>query len=121
MITIIHEDGKCKVPIYHQPDMFAVLYEEDLEELIKLGVKMQWKWQNGNVWSQNSGQRLSIARLILDAGVGEQVLFLDRDPLNLLRENLIIAPGGGRYRARDQIVLTHSFLKDKVEVEHDVR
>jgi hypothetical protein len=120
-ITIIHEDGVCKVPIFHQPAKFVTLYEDDLEELIRLGINMQWKYGNGNVWSQNNGRKVSVARLILDAGTSEQIWFLDRDPLNLLRENMIIGPGNGRYRARDHIVMGHTFLRDKVEVEHDVR
>jgi hypothetical protein len=120
-IKIIHEDGICRVPVYHYPNKFVTLYEDDLEELITLGIDMQWRYNNGLVWAKSNGRKISVARLICDAGVGEQVLFLDRDPLNMLRENMITAPGPGKYRARDQIVLTHTFLKEKVEVEHDVR
>ena len=92
-----------------------------MEELIRLGVNMKWKLANGAVWSQMNNRKVSVARLICDAGVNQRVLFLDRDPLNMLRENMVLAPGVGKYRARDQIVITHRFLKDKVEIEHDVR
>jgi hypothetical protein len=121
VIKIIHEDGVCKVPIFHYPGKFVTLYQDDLEALISLGVNMQWKYANGTVWTQSGGKRISVARLIRDAGIGEQVFFIDRDPLNMLRENLVLAPGRGRYRARDNIVSSHRFLKDQVEIEHDVR
>jgi hypothetical protein len=97
------------------------MYEDDLEELLRLGVSMEFKFSNGNVWAQSGSRRLSIARLICDAGVGQKVLFVDRDPFNMKRENLVISKGLGKYRTRDQLDFTVHRLRKDVIIEHDVR
>jgi len=121
-IKIIHEDGICRVPIDRHPDKFATLSDEDLDELIRLDVDLQWRLVNGNVCTRSDGKNVSIARLICDTGAKEVVLFVDKDHLNLLRENMVIAPGSAKFKARDQIEPTYKFSSGpRLSVEHDVR
>jgi hypothetical protein len=121
IIKIIHEDGICRVPIANYPNQFVTLYEDDLEELFELGVDMNWKFSNGTVWSQSGAKRISVARLICDAGENMSVLFVDRNPFNMLRENLVLAPGRAKYRARDRIDFSSNTLRREGNIEHDVR
>ena len=76
---------------------------------------------NGNVCTRSGGKSISIARLICDTGPKEGVFFVDRDHLNLLRENLVVGPGSGKFRARDQIEPMFRFGRPRLEVFHDVR
>ncbi len=117
-ITIKHQDGLCWVPLANS-DKSAVLDELDLEELIIIGVPLDWKFTNGYVWVSFGSTKVSIARLILDASKNHKVLFLDRDPLNMRKENLIRAPGYSKFKARDCII--RLYRQDRFEVEHDVR
>jgi hypothetical protein len=119
IIKIIHEDGICKVPIANFPG-YATLYQEDLEELLTLGVSMEWKFSNGTVWAGSGKKRVSVARLIADAGERQSVMFIDRNPFNMLRENMALSEGRAKYRARDRICLAHR-LRREVIIEHDVR
>jgi hypothetical protein len=90
------------------PGKYVALDEEDCEELLRLGVHMNWKFSNGNVWSQSGAKRIAVARLIADAGPRQQVLFADRNPFNMTRENLVLGDGRAQYRARDKI--DHSII-----------
>lgn len=80
---------------------------------------MRWRFSNGNVWSQSGAKRVSVARLICDAGPRMQVIFVDRNPFNMLRKNIALGDGRAKYRARDKI--DFSTRKRQVIIEHDVR
>ena len=121
ILRIIHENGICKVPIENFPGKFATLDEADLEVLLGLGVSMVWKFSNGNVWSQSGARKISVARLIVDAGRGQNVMSIDRNPFNLTRNNLAVAVGRAQYRTRDQIDHSPHRLRREVILEHDVR
>jgi hypothetical protein len=82
---------------------------------MNLGISPYWKLSQGQVKTE----KLSIARLIVDADKGQKVQFLDRNPTNLRRENLVRARGGGLFRARDQISRAHRFHKP--ELKHVVK
>jgi hypothetical protein len=118
-VRIIHEDGICRVPIVNFTDGFVALEEDDLETLLELGLDMRWRFSNGNIWAQSGHKRVSIARLICDAGPGQQVIFVDRNPFNMLRKNMALGDGRAKYRARDRI--DFSTRKRQVIVEHEVR
>ena len=53
-ITIKHEAGICHVPLFGFTNKAAVLLEDDLEELLALGVEFPWKFYNGNVWTPSN-------------------------------------------------------------------
>jgi hypothetical protein len=79
------------------------LLETDCKELDKLGVGLPWKWSLEQVWVRNAGRLIAVARLILDADKGEQVRYLDKDPTNLVRNNLIRVAGSSKYKARERL------------------
>ena len=69
-----------------------------------------------NVYVRNNGREVSIARLILDADKGQKVSYLDGDPTNLTRPNLIRLAGSSKFRARDQIV--KRLKRNEPEIRH---
>jgi hypothetical protein len=78
----------------------AILYAEDFERLIALGLSPFWMVNmnkptgQGYVRVAKDGRKLAIARLILGAGPRHQVAYRDGNRLNLRRENLILRRGG---------------------------
>jgi hypothetical protein len=65
-------------------------------------------------------KKVTVARMVANAKEGERVQHLDRDPLNLKRDNLLVSGGPGKSTARDTIVRPHTFLRHKVELKHEI-
>ena len=94
----------------------AELYQEDVDFLIRLGLSMTWgRLDRGYVTapaSRAKGGRIGVARVLLDAKPGENIKYLDGNPLNLRRENLRLMAGGWSTR-RDRDLLTPPELRRK--------
>jgi hypothetical protein len=121
-MEILHKtDDKGKevaiVPLMNSTDK-ATIYEDDFRLLMGLGLLPYWKWSTGQVCVGNGNGNLSIARLLLDAGKGQKVVYLDQDRTNLRRENLVLSTGGGKSRTRDQIVITHKLRSNRPGIKH---
>jgi len=95
------------VPLGRKATKQAILWREDYELPIELGVSPHWSTvRNGYVSApcgKAPGNQLSIARVLMDAKEDENVRFLDADPLNLRRENLEIVEGWASHRDRDHL------------------
>jgi hypothetical protein len=76
--------------------------ESDFNELIDLGLPVRWSLRNGVVWARSHGRHIGVARFLLDAKAGETVRYIDNDPTNLLRSNLVKTLGRSVYDARDR-------------------
>ena len=100
-------------------DNKAILYESDFDKLLKLGIDPRWRFTVNQVFERGKA-RVSIARLIRNAGLKESVRYLDKDPCNLRTENLVICPGGGRYGTTERLnpETRPTRVFDKVELEH---
>jgi hypothetical protein len=106
---MINENGKDVVLISvvnKRETKVALLYKEDFDSLLALGVSPYWCAPNdkqSNVLVAGVGKRkIGVARLLLDAGNGQIVKYKDGNPLNLKRENLeLVANGRGKTRDRD--------------------
>ncbi len=101
--------------IYHirlgRGDKTARIYKEDYEELMGLGVSELWCEGALNYVScyckGAPGNRIIIARALMDAGDKETVRYIDGDKTNLLKDNLVkMRDPKATRRARD-------FLKAK--------
>ncbi len=92
------------------------LYETDYNELVVLGVGLPWKWMQETVYVRSNNQNISIARLIVDADKGQRVSYLDGDPTNLTRPNLIRIAASSKYRARARIA--RSFRRNEPQIKH---
>lgn len=70
----------------------AKLLRGDFEDLTKAGFIDHWTLNSGYVkgYSQVIGNAHGIARAIMKAPVGKLVMYRDRDPLNLRKDNLMI-------------------------------
>lgn len=99
-------EGKRKlvaVPVKTVKSKF-VLYTDDFNDLMALGVSPHWHFYHNQAIVRSGGKEISIARLIRDARANQIVLARDGNPFNLRRENLVIAPGSSKFRARDIII-----------------
>jgi hypothetical protein len=106
-VLITHEmDEDGETPIVLVPlvnsDGKAILYQEDFNKLIALGLDPRWRINQGQVYVRGK-KKISIARLILDTQEHERVSYRDKDPLNLRRNNLGNRPGRGTEKTRDII------------------
>src|SRR2546425_2774895 len=81
----------------------ATVDRADYEELMQLGVSPRWIFAQGQVCVTQKRRPVSVARMILDAGEGHKVRFLDQNQLNLRRSNLALDVGTGKYRALDKV------------------
>ena len=114
-IKIIHSNDNgqriVNVPIgnyerKYSEKKYAVLDEDDWNFLRELGVSAVWRLnQNGLVIIPigKGKSAIPIARLIMDAGPDEKVIFLNKDYLCLRRYNLKLTFGYGKHRSRELI------------------
>lgn len=85
---------------------YATVDEADLELLVSLGLSLKWnRSPQGMIKapaSNASGNSVSVARVLMDAGIGQSVSFRDGDTTNLSRSNLELSQQGqGTRRDRD--------------------
>jgi hypothetical protein len=92
----------------------AVLNLSDFRELMDLEVSASWRYTSGQVF-ESGGDKLSIARLILDAKPKEAIQYRDRDAFNLRRPNLVVAVGNSKRRERD--ALNRDCVKEIVTIK----
>lgn len=110
-IIEIREDNYDNKVTYYiklgRTEKTAKIYKDDYEELLELGVSASWS--KGGVLGYVTayckgapGNRVNIARVLMNAGAKETVRFIDGDRTNHLRENLVkmVDPKASR-RARD--------------------
>lgn len=88
----------------------AIIEEEDLALLQELGLSLAWNRNptTGVVVAPAgaaSGNRVQVARVLLDLGPGENVRYLSGDPTDLRRSNLEVNPEGWAIR-RDRDFIT---------------
>lgn len=101
------------------PQRYAEIWKDDFDFLCKLGLSSNWvsyrvksKQYVSATASTMPGNRVLVARVLLDADAGQMVRFLDGNPLNLRRENLrLVAHNRGKVRARNFV-----YSKNIVEV-----
>lgn len=101
-ITTIAEGGKllCYVPLNADGRRSAVIWKDDFDFLLTLGVKDSW-FTTGKADRYvvckipgRKGRNIQVSRLMLNAGAGQVVRYRDGDSYNLRRENLYLDCGG---------------------------
>lgn len=96
----------------HGAGKFATLYWSDWLALQKLGLSPYWSLTANNIQSRDrSGRNRAVARVILDLGPKEKVLYKDGDGTNLRRSNLVATKG---YALREAVptLIEHPALED---------
>ena len=79
----------------------AILLKSDFNDLMSLGIStVGWKLYHKQVVVRNNRWYVSVGRMIRDADKNQKVIPKDGNPLNLRRDNLILAPGRAKFRAR---------------------
>lgn len=86
--------GIAIVPLSRNGKSQATIDLEDYELLMSLGVSPNWQCAGGSVVARTPKGPMLVGRILTDAKAGQQVRYLDGNPLNLRRENLIIKQGG---------------------------
>jgi hypothetical protein len=105
-------------------DKQATLYEDDFNSLVEIGVSPNWKYNpeiGGQVKVYCANRMLSVARILLNAGKGAKVQFLNGDRTDLRRDNLVIAPGAGNFRDRDFVLKSHKFFPNRPQLKHVIQ
>lgn len=94
----------------------ASIEADDLQFLLKLGLSPTWNLSpNGHVTAsahRAPGGRVTVSRVLLDAGAKQTVRPIDGNPANLTRSNLQLVEGGSAVR-RDRDFLTPENLRRK--------
>jgi len=102
VIEVVHfEEGKQSlvgVPLAGSK-LRAILLKLDFHDLMSLGVSSAG-WKHKQVVLRNNRWYVSVGRMIRDADKNQKVIPKDGNPLNLRRDNLILAPGRAKFRAR---------------------
>ena len=104
VIEVVHfEEGKQSlvgVPLAGSK-LRAILLKSDFHHLMSLGVSTsEWKLYHKQVVARNNRWYVSVGRMIRDADKNQKVIPKDGNPLNLRRDNLILAPGRAKFLAR---------------------
>jgi hypothetical protein len=119
IIHSLDDDGEPVVTVsLTNTDKKAVLYQEDYNKLIEQGLDPRWKFLQNRVVLRGE-RKIAISRLIMKAGKGDIIKYLDWNPLNLKRTNLMVAKGAGKSTAKlSPHNRTYQLLKQKGELIH---
>lgn len=104
------EGGKLiLVPLGRDTKAYAMIERGDYAFLVRLGLSPNWNLSAKGYptagATRATGGRVSVARVLMDAGPGQTVRYRDSNPRNLRRENLELVKGGHALR-RDREHLT---------------
>ena len=105
VIEVVHfEEGKQSlvgIPLV-ESKLRAILLKSDFHDLMSLGVSTAgWRlYHKQVVVRNNNGWYVSVGRMIRDAEKNQKVIPKDGNLLNLRRDNLMLAPGRAKFRAR---------------------
>lgn len=105
-VEITHYPDEDLTPIVSVPltnsKRSVLLYQDDFNTLMDLGVDPRWKLVNGVIYEK--GGTIAISRLVADTCINEKVSLRDGDPCNLKRDNLVKYKGGrATESARDKL------------------
>jgi hypothetical protein len=118
-LKIIHktEDGQklVYIPIRGEKDKFCKMLEGDFAALIDLGLHPLFRLQ-GTVFARSNYKNIGVARLLANCQAGQNVRYINGDPLDLRQQNLLILPGMSLYAARS--VLKKSLSPLRYELSH---
>jgi hypothetical protein len=121
MVTVTHEldpDGNTQlitVPLTNV-DQSAVIFKEDFDFLLSLGVDPRWRLSANLVLVR--GKHEPVSRLIVDARKGEKVRYKDGDPTNLRRSNLFKVSGAGKSDAQEKQKTNPSMRTEPVRINY---
>lgn len=115
-VQVVEDHGRevVLVSVNKAADKVALIYREDYELLLALGVPPNWVTtpQSMSVCCTGKGARkLGVARILVDAGAGQRVVYLDGNPLNLKYDNLKLESHGMPFR-RDRDFLVQAEKPD---------
>lgn len=104
----------------------AVIYEADLLLLQELGLSLSWNRNptSGVVVAPAklaSGDRIQVARVLLDLGAGQNVRYLNGDPTDLRRSNLEVNQEGWAIRRDRDFITPKGKGKQWGIVQHEYR
>lgn len=109
ILTIVHSIDKntgeriATVPLTNSGNRVTLL-EQDLDMLIRAGFPLTWRFANKQVATCGK-QKVLVARFMVAAKKGDKVLFKDKDPCNLRRDNIAFADQ--RYIMMGDVIIQH--------------
>jgi hypothetical protein len=97
------------VPLDDRAKRYAILFEQDYQNLIDLGLSPRWRIKNDRgakrvmVWNRATGYEVAVARLIVGAGAKQSVTYANGNPFDLRAINLVVGLGRGLRNDRNDI------------------
>ncbi|WP_139221370.1 hypothetical protein [Bosea sp. OK403] len=101
---------------------YATIDEADFRSLLDAGLSSRWSIQvRGSVTAPcagASGNTVSVARVLLDCGEGESVVYLNGDSTDLRRSNLSVSYEGNNAIRRDRDYIKPTSRQKSTAIEH---
>ncbi len=89
---------------------YCIMDEDAFDLLLQLSIPPILTYKQGCVWCRSKAPQryskmdnIAVARIIADCGKNQCVRYLDKNPKNLTRGNIVVLGGMSLYRARDRI------------------
>jgi hypothetical protein len=119
IIEIRHDrNGLVSIPLSNSERM-VTMSEDDYNMLINLEVTFPWLLRQDAIYFKSGTSYINIGRLILDCSPGFKTSFIDADPCNMRRDNMLLLKGSSKTSARSEINKTAIQSKrQKIEVRH---
>jgi hypothetical protein len=119
-LKIIHKikDGQklVYIPIRGEKDKYCRMLEEDFGALLDFGLHPLFRFKQGTVFARSNYKNIGVARLLANCQAGQNVRYINADPLDLRQQNLLILPGMSLYAARS--LLKKSLSPLRYELSH---
>jgi hypothetical protein len=112
------------VPLDNKAKRYAILFEEDYQNLIDLGLTPRWRVKRDRgairvmVWNRATGYEIAVARLIVGAGARQSVTYANGNPLDLRASNLVVGLGKALRNDRNEIKPSKHLTRKSV-VRHE--
>lgn len=105
-----------KVPLTNS-DKKVILYQEDFDNLLRLGIDPRWRIINSGQILERGRNRVSITRLVANAKKGDGVRLIDGDRYNLKRSNIVLYDGTGKSEPREEVLLQNRHRFDQITIK----
>lgn len=119
-VETVTENGRelVKSSVNGKEDIIAEMWRDDYDFLVhtlKLNPNWTSPYNRSNVLAIGiTNSKISVARCLLDADVGQIVRYKDGNPLNLRRENLLLMDGDKRAgKRRDRNFIRYAMSIDE--------
>jgi hypothetical protein len=96
------------------------MLEGDFSALLDLGLHPLFRFKQGTVFARSNYKNIGVARLLANCQAGQNVRYINGDPLDLRQQNLLLLPGMSLYAARSLLKKSLSPLRYELKSQSSV-